>query len=96
MPRCSCQALPRYSYHQLGVEQALPHLQGRRGQQAPNLGMPPLPTQPPKQSPGAAARAARQRKRKNEPEIVDERVQRLQKRMVRIGWTLSIQYMLQA
>ncbi len=51
-----------------------------------NLGMPPLPLQQPtsKQSPGAAARAARQRKRKAEPEVVDERTQRLQKRMVRI------------
>jgi hypothetical protein len=48
------------------------------------LGMPPLPAgQPTKQSPGAAARAARQRKRKAEPEVVDERTQRLQKRMVR-------------
>ena len=51
-----------------------------------NLEMPPLPLQQPtsKQSPGAAARAARQRKRKAEPEVVDERTQRLQKRMVRI------------
>lgn len=46
--------------------------------------MPPLPAQQPpaKHSPGSAARAARQRKRKAEPEVMDERTQRLQKRMV--------------
>ncbi|CAL8464635.1 g4170 [Coccomyxa elongata] len=50
-----------------------------------SLGMPPLPAQQPpaKPSPGAAARAARQRKRKAEPEVMDERTQRLQKRMVK-------------
>ena len=41
------------------------------------------PAAPKLSSPGQAMRAARQRKRKVEPEVVDERQQRLQKRMVR-------------
>ncbi|EIE19095.1 hypothetical protein COCSUDRAFT_67968 [Coccomyxa subellipsoidea C-169] len=58
---------------------------GRTAMAQQSLGMPPLPLQQPtsKQSPGAAARAARQRKRKAEPEVMDERTQRLQKRMVK-------------
>ncbi|CAL5224566.1 g7271 [Coccomyxa viridis] len=51
---------------------------------APALGMPALPAEQNK-SPGAAARAARQRKRKaaNMPEEFDERTMRMHKRMVK-------------
>ena len=49
--------------------------------QPPTLAPGPAPAG--KASPGQATRAARQRKRKPDPEVVDERTQRLQKRMVR-------------
>jgi hypothetical protein len=54
------------------------------GPAAPALGMPPLPAAEKQTSPGAAARAARQRKRKstNMPEEFDERTTRMHKRMV--------------
>lgn len=58
----------------------------RQGAQA--AGLPAAPKQASAASPGQAARAARQRKRKVEPEVVDERQQRLQKRMVRTPWAL--------
>lgn len=60
-------------------------VQAKRGEAgaAPALGMPALPAEQNK-SPGAAARAARQRKRKaaNMPEEFDERTMRMHKRMV--------------
>ena len=56
---------------------------GAAGGAAPAMGMPALPAEQNK-SPGAAARAARQRKRKaaNIPEEFDERTMRMHKRMV--------------
>lgn len=56
---------------------------GMAGAADPALGMPALPAEQGK-SPGAAARAARQRKRKaaNVPEEFDERTMRMHKRMV--------------
>lgn len=60
--------------------------QNAAGPAAPAMGMPPLPeAEQEKTSPGAAARAARQRKRKstNVPEEFDERTMRVHKRMVR-------------
>ena len=63
-------------------------VQGKRsaaGPAAPAMGMPALPSAEQQKSPGAAARAARQRKRKstNVPEEFDERTMRMHKRMVR-------------
>ena len=70
--------------------EARPALQAKRGAAGPAgaaMGMPPLPAaEQQKTSPGAAARAARQRKRKSTAmvEELDERTMRMHKRMVRL------------
>ncbi|BDA49485.1 probable ABSCISIC ACID-INSENSITIVE 5-like protein 2 [Coccomyxa sp. Obi] len=76
---------PSSDPHSFQPSTSAPQQGGHGAAAQQSLGMPPLPAQQPpaKTSPGAAARAARQRKRKAEPEVMDERTQRLQKRMVK-------------
>ena len=69
------------------TEAALQAKRGAAGPAGAAMGMPPLPAaEQQKTSPGAAARAARQRKRKSTAmvEELDERTMRMHKRMVRL------------